>query len=317
MLSLPQFCSEPDVGREAQVPEPPFRLDRNGGSGSSVDASSSREPVPTSLENALLVAELAGGRTILRRQHVGYPFHITRAFQLDRMRPDLATLYLQSTSGGLYAADRLALDVTVGVGAALNLTTPASTVVHDGREEGSSMRHSVTVEDRAFCAIISDPYILFPGANLHIATIATVAADAILIMAEGFAVHDPNRRGGIFARFAAETRIMRPDGARVVVDRGSICGNDLSGNCDALGGMSAACSVLVIAPPDRLVDIAEIEAAADKCGCLAGVTAAPNQAGLAMRLLAPDGGTLVRGIEAAFHVASRAALGVELAPRRK
>jgi urease accessory protein len=318
MLSLPQFCSEPDAGREAEVPEPfPFRLDRNGGSGSSVDAFSSREPVPTSLENALLVAELAGGRTILRRQHVGYPFHITRAFQLDRMRPDLATLYLQSTSGGLYAADRLALDVTVGVGAALNLTTPASTVVHDGREEGSSMRHSVTVQDRAFCAIISDPYILFPGANLHIATMATVAADAILIMAEGFAVHDPNRRGGTFARFAAETRIMRPDGARVVVDRGSICGNDLSGNCDALGGMSAACSVLVIAPPDRLADIAEIEAAADKSGCLAGVTAAPNHAGLAMRLLAPDGGTLVRGIEAAFHVASRAALGVELAPRRK
>jgi urease accessory protein len=318
MLSLPQFCSEPDAGREAEVPEPfPFRLDRNGGSGSSVDAFSSREPVPTSLENALLVAELAGGRTILRRQHVGYPFHITRAFQLDRMRPDLATLYLQSTSGGLYAADRLALDVTVGVDAALNLTTPASTVVHDGREEGSSMRHSVTVQDRAFCAIISDPYILFPGANLHIATMATVAADAILIMAEGFAVHDPNRRGGTFARFAAETRIMRPDGARVVVDRGSICGNDLSGNCDALGGMSAACSVLVIAPPDRLADIAEIEAAADKSGCLAGVTAAPNHAGLAMRLLAPDGGTLVRGIEAAFHVASRAALGVELAPRRK
>src|SRR3984957_19224134 len=153
MLSLPQSCSEPDPGRKAEV---------------------------------VLVAELAGGRTILRRQHVGYPFHITRPFQLDRMRPDLATLYLQSTSGGLYAADRLALDLTVGPGAALDLPPPASTVVHDGGEEGSLMRHSVTVRDRAFCAIISDPYILFPGANLHIATIATVAADAILIIAEGF-----------------------------------------------------------------------------------------------------------------------------------
>jgi urease accessory protein len=284
MLSLPQSCFEPDASRTAEV---------------------------------LLVAELAGGRTILRRQHVGYPFHITRAFQLDRMRPDLATLYLQSTSGGLYAADRLALEVTVGAGAALHLTTPASTVVHDGREQGSQMRHAVTVRDRAFCAVISDPYILFPGADLHIATVATVAADAVLILAEGFAVHDPHRRGGTFARFAAETRIMRPDGQRLVIDRGSIVGSDLAGNGDALGGMSAACSVLMIAPPDRLADIAEIEAVADQRGCLAGVTAAPNGAGLAMRLLAPDGGTLVRGIEAAFHVASRAALGVELAPRRK
>ena len=284
MLSLPRSCSEPDAGRAAEV---------------------------------LLAAELAGGRTILRRQHVGYPFHITRAFQLDRTRPDLATLYLQSTSGGLYAADRLALDVTVGAGAALHLTTPASAVVHDGREQGSQMRHSVMVRDRAFCAIISDPYILFPGADLRVATVATVAADAILIMAEGFAVHDPHRRGGTFARFSAQTRVMRPDGQRLVVERGSLCGSDLSGNGGALGGMSAACSVLMIAPPDRLAGIAEIEAAADRCGCLAGVTAAPNRAGLAMRLLAPDGGTLVRGIEVAFHVASRAALGVELAPRRK
>ena len=57
--------------------------------------------------------------------------------------------------------------------------------------------------------------------------------------------------------------------------------------------------------------------AADSCGCLAGVTAAPSQGGAAMRLLAPDGGTMARGIEAAFHIAARAALGADLAVRRK
>jgi urease accessory protein len=36
-----------------------------------------------------------------------------------------------------------------------------------------------------------------------------------------------------------------------------------------------------------------------------------------MRLLAPDGGTLTRGIEAAFHVAAEAAFGFDLARRRK
>jgi urease accessory protein len=266
---------------------------------------------------ALLVAELAGGKTVLRRQHVGYPLHVTRAFQLDRMRPDLTTLYLQSASGGLYAGDRLKFDLVVGVGAALDLTTQASTVVHDGRGSGSMMHHSVTVKDDAFCAIISDPYVLFPGASLHIGTIATVATAAIFIMAEGFAAHDPHRRGGTFTRFSTDTRIMRPDGRRVVLDRGSVRGEHLSASCGAVGGMAAAGSVLMIAPPDQLADIAEIEAAADSCGCLAGVTAASNRAGLAMRLLAPDGGTLIRGIEAAFHLAARAALGVDLAPRRK
>jgi urease accessory protein len=284
MQSLPLSCSGFDAGRTAEV---------------------------------LLVAELAGGRTVLRRQRVGYPFHITRAFHLDRARPDLATLYLQSASGGLYATDRLTLDVVVGVGAALHLATQASTVVHDGQGEASTMVHSVTVKDQAFCALISDPYILFPGASLQLGTTATVATDAVLIMAEGFTAHDPHGRGGRFTLFSSETRISRPDGKQVVVDRGSVCGDDLSGSSGGLGGMSAVCSVLMVAPPGRLADVAALEAAADQCGCIAGVTAAPNRAGLAMRLLAPDGGTLVCGIEAVFHMASRAALGVDLAPRRK
>jgi urease accessory protein len=264
----------------------------------------------------LLVADLAGGRTVLRRQHVGYPFHITRPFYLDRMRPDLATLYLQSASGGLYAADRLALDLVVGAGAALHLTTQASTVVHDGRKDGSVMRQSVTIRDNASCAMISDPYVLFPGADLRLATIATVAPNATLIIADGFAMHDPRRRGGTFARFSSHTSIVRPDGELLVSDRGSVGGDELA-DCGALGGMAAAAFVLMVAPPDRLPDIAAIEAVADRCGCLAGATTAPNGAGIAMRLLAPDGGTLVRGIEAAFHTAARATLGVELAPRRK
>jgi len=150
--------------------------------------SSSRFETPRDAE-VVLVAELAGGRTVLRRQHVGYPFHITRPFQLDRNKPELATLYLQSTSGGLYAADRLALDLVVGVGAALNLTTQASTVVHDGRGDRSTMRQSLTVENGAFCAFISDPYVLFPGANLHVETTVTAATDAIVIVADGFAAH--------------------------------------------------------------------------------------------------------------------------------
>ena len=179
------------------------------------------------------------------------------------------------------------------------------------------MHQSVTVNDNAFCAIVSDPYVLFPGADLHLATAATVAAGATLIMAEGFAAHDPHGRGGTFVRFSTHTRIMTPDGRLLVSDRGSVCGEELSASCGALGGMAAVGSVLMIAAPDRLADIAEIEAAADACGCLAGATAAPNQAGLAMRLLAPDSGTLIRGIEAVFHIAARAALGVDLAPRRK
>jgi urease accessory protein len=284
MQSLPLSCSGFDSGREAE---------------------------------AHLVAEFAGGRTILRRQHVGYPLHVTRPFYLDRARPDLATLYLQSASGGLYAGDRLKLNLTVGAGAALNLTTQASTVVHHGRGASAEQQQAIKVMEGAFCALISDPYVLFPGAALALKTTAEVACDGVLILADGFAVHDPQRDGAVFERFAMETRILRPDGTRLVVDAGEIGGADLAAKFGALGGFKACATMLVIAPQPRCPDIAELEAAADRVGCIAGASHAPNGAGIAMRLLAGDGGALARGIEAAFHVAGQAALGIALARRRK
>jgi urease accessory protein len=264
---------------------------------------------------AHLAVDLAGGRTTLRRQHVGYPLHVTRGFHLDAARPDLLTLYLQSASGGLYAGDRLALNVNVGANAAFHLTTQAATVVHDGRDIGSRQRQSVSVETGAFCALTSDPYVLFPGAKLDLETVATVAEDAVLFLADGFAVHDPRESGRTFAQFSSRQRISRPDGKLLLQDAGRIDGDELRNG--ALGNMAAAATILMIAPADKLPEMTAMEEAADRLGCVAGVSLAPNGAGQTMRLLAPDGGTLARALEAAFHVASRAALGVDLARRRK
>jgi urease accessory protein len=264
---------------------------------------------------AHLTADLAGGRTTLRRQHVGYPFHVTRGFYLDRTRPDLLTLYLQSASGGLYAGDRLKLNVAVGAEAAFHLTTQASTVVHERREAGAILQQSITVGAGAFCAIASDPYVLFPGAELRLDTMATVAEDAALFMADGFAVHDPRGSGRPFACFSSRQRVMRPDGSILLLDRGSIRGDDARDG--ALGDMTAAAMVVLIAPPDKLPDLENFRETVDRCGCLSGASAAPNKAGLVMRILAPDGGALARGLEAALHAAGRAALGIELARRRK
>jgi urease accessory protein len=264
---------------------------------------------------AHLAAEFAGGRTILRRQHVGYPLHVTRGFYLDRARPDLLTLYVQSASGGLYAGDRLKLDVALGPAAALHLTTQAATVVHDGRSAASSQQLRISVGSGAFGAIASDPYILFPGANLALDTVAVVAEDAVLFLADGIAVHDPRRAGRMFSRYFSRQRILRPDGSLLLQDCGRIAGDELrSGPC---GTMAASATALIIAPPSKLPAVESLMQAADESGCLAGASAAPKQAGLVMRMLAPDGGALARGLEAAFHVAGSAALGVRLARRRK
>ena len=261
-----------------------------------------------------LAAELAGGRTTLRRQHVGYPFHITRGFYLDRARPDLLTLYLQSASGGLYAGDRLTAEIAVGANAALHLTTQAATVVHDGRDGKSRQLQRIEVGQGAFCAVSSDPYVVFPGADLELESVAVVADDAVLFLADGLAAYDPKRTGRKFKEFCSRVRIVRPDGRLLLRDRGRIDGDAFDRSTP---GMMATATVLIIAPAPRLPELESLMRTVDQCGCLCGASEAPNRAGLVMRLLAPDAGALARGLEAAFHAAAKAALGAELAKRRK
>lgn len=278
---------------------------------------SSFKPEPSRVSAAHLTGEFAGGRTILRRQQVGYPWHLTRGFYLDSARADLLTLYLQSAAGGMYGADDLQFDVSVGDGAALHLTTQSATVVHPGRDRPAALSQRIQVGARGFASLTSDPYILFPGSELTLSTTAVVAQSGVLLIADGFSTHCPPRSTGVFRRFSSELRIERPDGQLLMLDRGTLRGSDLSGDFDALGGARAAASVVLIAPPDRLPPPEEIEAGADGVGCFAGVSSAPNQAGLVVRMTAPDAGGLTRGITAAFHIITRHVLGVGLAPRRK
>ncbi|MCR6735369.1 MAG: urease accessory protein UreD [Afipia sp.] len=264
-----------------------------------------------------LEADFAGGRTVIRRQHIGYPLHITRGFYMDRAAPDLLTLYLQSASGGLYADDRLHLNVAVRDGASLSLTSQSSTVVHHGREDGSIIHQVLEVGAGAFCSFVNDPYILFPGAHLAVKTIASVAEDAVLLLIDGFTVHDPACEEKSFARFETMLRVVRPDGKLLIVDNGCVVGRDVRPAGGALGGRGAAATLTLIAPREKLPVISKLEEAVTRQGCLAGASSAPNGAGLVMRILGDDAGSLARGMEVAFHVAGAAAKGVELARRRR
>lgn len=72
---------------------------------------------------AALRFEYGGGRTFLQHQRVPYPFHITRPHALDAKRPDIATLILQSASGGLYDGDQLTLNIVAGEGTLAHVTS--------------------------------------------------------------------------------------------------------------------------------------------------------------------------------------------------
>jgi urease accessory protein len=258
-----------------------------------------------------------GGRTVLVHQHVPYPFHVTRAFHLDPSRPDLATLYLQSASGGLYRGDQLVLDIDVASGAAAHVTTQAATVVHDTRERAAAQLTRLRVAAGSFAAVVPEALVLFPGAAIESRIAVKLEAGARAIVAEGFAHHDPAGEDRPFARAALSTTVRDGNDRVVLSDRGAISGSEFFSAASPAGAFRATGTLFALGPGAEGLDAAALEHRLSAAGCLAGVTTAPHDLGLAVRILAPDGGALARGLDVAFATAFEALLGFPPARRRK
>ncbi|MCJ2023213.1 urease accessory protein UreD [Methylobacterium sp. J-067] len=266
---------------------------------------------------ARLTFARGGGTTVLGRQEVPYPFHITRAFRLQPDAPDLATLYLQSASGGLYRGDRLGLSVDVRAGARVHVTTQSATVVHNTGSAPARQATRLEIGPGAFLALDPDPLILFPGAALGLDTHVTLAEGARAIVTEGIAHHDPRGEGRPFAQLDIALTIADAGGRLRVAERGQIDGADWAARSSPLGTYRAYGSMLVLAAEGILPETGRLQAAADEAGCLGGMSPLPNGAGLGLRLLAPDGGRLSAGLQAAFAVAFTALAGTVPGRRRK
>lgn len=286
-------------------------------SGFSAPASGEPSPAPGREVTAGLAFVRGGGRTVLARQHMPYPFHITRPFALDRHLPELATLYLQSASGGLYRGDRLRLDIEAGAGAMAHLTSQAATVVHRTPGAPARLATSITVGPRAFLALTNDPFILFPEAGFVSSMEVTVTPDARVIVTDGVTTHDPETRGRPFARLETCLRILGPDGRLIATDRGSLSGADFAGAGSPLGTYRAMGSMLVLGPRLGEIDPHVLAAELEALGCCAGMSELPNGGGQIIRCLAATGGHLAQGMDRLFALAFTALTGETPARRRK
>jgi len=259
-----------------------------------------------------------GGRTGIARQYVCYPYHFTKAFELDRHIPELLTLYQQSSSGGLYRGDSLTSDLIVETGAAVHITTQASTVVHDC--QGSTAEASVraTVERDAFLAYTPDPLILFPGAKLGATTMVRMDSSAVVLLHDFFDRHDPKANGEQFDWIAARVEVRTLDGRTLVRDRMNLLGRDIaSPQFSPMGRWRISGSLFLLGPASRLPTEQELLTASTAPGVLAGASALPNDAGLVVRMLADDAHAAQQAAARLFTLAVKSRFGAAPQPRRK
>ncbi len=254
------------------------------------------------------------GVTRLHRQYAAYPFHLTRPFYLDRERPDLATLYLQSSSGGVYRGENLRLDLALERDAAVEITTQAATLVRDARGGAARLETHLRLAQNSMGFYTPDPLILFPNANISTALRITLAEGARALCLDGASLTTqqaaPFWRGIYRTELLVETAAGRP----LVRERGMVRLDEVGAIVSPLGRFRAFGTAYLL---NGEVGEAPLCRVVEETGCAVGLSHLPNGAGLALRILAEDGGRLARGLAAARAILFEALAGFTPALRRK
>ncbi|MEL7280274.1 MAG: urease accessory protein UreD [Pseudomonadota bacterium] len=258
----------------------------------------------------------ARGRTVLVGQKTPHPFHITRPFHLKGDPEHMATLYLQSSSGGLYGDDDLVLRLSVGDGASAHVTTQASTIVHAARGGQTRQRVHLTLGQNSYLEYLPDPAILFSGAHLSAEVTADLEEGAQLILCDSALSHDPEGQRTSFERFANMLKITGPDGSTVLLDRSDVSGPAWARRTGAL----PVHGVMIVVGAIDARAVAEAITQSLPTGdakLYSAVSPFPERNLCTCRLLAADGASFTRAMEMAWRAARVTLIGTHPETRRK
>lgn len=260
------------------------------------------------------------GRTYIARQYASYPFHICRAQYLDESLPGLATVYVQTSSGGIYAGDDLSLRIEAQSGAAAHVTTQASTVVHS-MERGEAVQAAfIEVGAEGFMEYLPDPTILFPRSRLASRVEVRMGEKASVIVGDAFLTHDPAGGSATFTSYTSELRVSDQGGRVLAIDRYVVDGSELFEKVPGvLGRFSQHGSLMALTQRDDLEGLIRSlrDSLKSQPDVYAGVSSLPNDQGAWVRILAKDGVDLRRAMLTVWVAARGELKGAPPTIRRK
>lgn len=252
-----------------------------------------------------LVFEVAGGRTVLARRHVSYPFSV--AAPLPSAAPR-AEVIVQSASGGIYAGERLGLCICAADGAHAVVRMPSATVVH-ARRRGAAARQHVSLQAAAGATLLylPRPLILFPAAALDQAMDVTAAADSTIVMRDGFLLHDPLPAAPGLRSLRSCLAVRTAEGHLIALDRARVDDGLINAASPGVTGAFRAFGTVWLVRRMDGARFGQIKTAISRHfaagqDCYASTTSLRGEAGAVVRVAAVEGGALDVALDAAVAV---------------
>jgi urease accessory protein len=241
---------------------------------------------------------------------------------LDPSSRDMAYIYVQNPTGGVFPGDRLETRLVLDVGAKVHLTTQSATKVY-GTNDGTALQSTdATLAAGSYLELIPDLLIPHAGSRLVQKLDVSVAQDAGFFMAEAVA---PGRlaRGERFEYAVVDLRTRVLDGNRneLVVDALRFePASRLPDRRGLMGRFSFVGAALAVAPTRDMPQLAR--ALDEAChgmddDVLAAACLVQGDIGVAVRVLADSHRALRAVLDAVWRVSREALAGAPPPPRRK
>jgi len=258
------------------------------------------------------------GRTILAELESRAPCLAQRALHCDDALPDLAWLFMITTSGCVLQGDRLALDVSLGPGARAHVTTQSATKIHSMDANYAQQTQVFTLDEGAYLEYLPDPLIPHRQARFASDTRIAVHPSASMLCSEivqpGRRYHHPDECFGA-TLLSLATAATRPDGTPLFSEKLVIepLRNPMR-QTGVMDGFEVFGNVILCTPADKAERIhARIGAAVDlKEGVAYGACRLPNDAGLVFKVLGRETAQVRAQVRAFWAVAREEITGAAI-----
>ena len=238
--------------------------------------------------------ERRGARTILADLERRAPLMAQRVLYPERALPDLAWLFIITTSGCVLQGDRMALEVKVGPGARAHVTTQSATKIHTMDANFAVQTQHLRLGEGGYLEYMPDPLIPHRRARFLSDTRISLPESASLLYSEivqpGRKHHHPDECFGA-TLLSLATTATRLDGRLLFAEKllAEPARRPLR-QTGVMGSFDVLANAILLTPKDNVERIeARVEAGVDlEQGLAYGACRLPNDAGLIFKVLAHE-----------------------------
>jgi urease accessory protein len=232
-----------------------------------------------------------GERTAMVDVERRAPLLVQRALYWDRGLPDMACVYIITTSGGVLQGDRYAVEMSLEAGASAHVTTQSATKIQSMDANYAVQAQTLRLAEGAFLEYLPEPTIPFRRSRFLNDTRFEMHPTATLLYAEilvpGRRHHHPEEQFG-FDVFSSTTTGHDSAGRETFAEKFVLEPRRRSLRAiGALGSFDIYGSVLLLTPKG-FADAIRARVAADlspEWPVACGASRLPNDAGLVFRIL--------------------------------